>query len=408
MDSTNKPERATIRDVAHRANVSPSTVSATLNGSPAVADSTRLRVLAAVNELRYHADSNARNLRYRRAHSIGLMVPELTNPFFAMLAEGAEWAARERGYTLVLCSTHLESQLEADYVGLFETARIDGLIVNSGMGQPFGQLASDCPLVVVDQRIPGLEAPFVGSDNLGGGRAAARRVTDLGHRRIGIVTGPAGLWTAEQRLAGYREALIAAGIDVAATPTASGDFQLEGGIRAASELLSGDRAVRPTVLLVANDLMAVGCMRYCATNGIRVPEDVSIIGFDDVPLASLWAPTLTTVSQSARRIGDAAGDLLLAQVSGHGSAQVTDRIFPTTVVERQSLTAPGAAPFAKASTVTPTSTPDGNVRIYARTVASRSQGNVTSQYEKEDTVVSNQGSHDEFAWGPDANRETCI
>jgi DNA-binding LacI/PurR family transcriptional regulator len=326
--------RPTIKDVARRAEVSFSTVSAVLNATAPTSQATRLRVLAAVAELGYEPNSQARNLKRSRSHAIGLIVPDVLNPFFALVAEGIGDEARRRDYVLVLCSTDSDADREASYARLLRARRLDGVIHLSGTGLPPAallELASSAAVVTVDERVPGLPGPFVGSDNRRGARLAAELALAHGHRRFGIVAGPTGLWTAEQRLAGHREALAAAGLDPDAVPMVRGDYRLESGRAAAAVLL----AERPTVLLVANDLMAVGCLQHLLSVGVDVPREVSVVGYDDIPLATVVTPTLTTVSQPAREMGRVAAELLLDGIDGREVPESFD--LEPTVVERESL-----------------------------------------------------------------------
>jgi DNA-binding LacI/PurR family transcriptional regulator len=315
-------------------------VSVVLNESAPASEPTRRRVLAAVRELGYEPNSQARNLKRRRAHAVGLIVPDILNPFFALVAEGVQEEARRRDYLLVLCSSDFEAEREAGHARLLRANRLDGVVYLSGTGslaEPLLDLAERAPLVVVDERVDGLTRPFVGSDNRRGARLAAELALARGHRHLGIVAGPPGLWTARQRLAGYRDALTEAGIDPAGVPTVNGDYRIESGAVAAERLLAG--AQRPTALLVANDLMAIGCLRHCARAGIAVPGDVGVIGYDDVPLAALVTPSLTTVRQPARELGRAAARILLDLIEGHDAIREID--LPAELVVRESL---GALP----------------------------------------------------------------
>jgi DNA-binding LacI/PurR family transcriptional regulator len=330
--------RPTIRDVARSAGVSLSTVSAVLNESAPASEPTRQRVLEAVRELGYEPNSQARNLRRRRAGSIGLIVPDIVNPFFALVAEGVQEEARNRDVLVVLCSSEARPDQEAHHARLLRASRLDGVIHLSGTGLPDAavvDLALDSPLVIVDERLEGLERPFVGSDNTYGGRLAAGFAIERGHTRFAIVAGPPGLSTAADRRAGYLAALEAAGIDSSAVPTVAGDYRLESGRAAAAELLSCPAKRRPTALLVANDLMAIGCMRYCADAGIAVPAEVGIVGYDDIALAALVTPGLTTVRQPAREMGRAAARMLLDQIEE--GARGADVDLPAELIVRESL-----------------------------------------------------------------------
>jgi DNA-binding LacI/PurR family transcriptional regulator len=324
----------TIKDVARRAEVSLSTVSAVLNGSAPASEATRLKVLAAVAALGYEPNSQARNLKRQRSHAIGLIVPDILNPFFALVAEGIGDEARRRDYLLVLCSTDFDGDRESSYARLLRARRLDGIVHLSSTGLPptaLVDLASSAQVVTVDERVHGFNAPFVGSDNRRGARAIAELALAHGHQRFAILAGPTGLWTAEQRLAGYREALAVAGIDPDAVPTVRGDYRLERGRIAAAELLAHE----PTVVLAANDLMAIGCLQHALARGLRVPADVSVVGYDDVPLATMVTPALTTVRQPAREMGRVAARLLLDGIEGGDVAETID--LEPEIIERESL-----------------------------------------------------------------------
>jgi DNA-binding LacI/PurR family transcriptional regulator len=342
FERDSRTARPTIRDVARSASVSLSTVSLVLNQTGPASAETRQRVLDAVRELGYEPNSQARNLRSRRAHAIGLIVPDVLNPFFALVAEGVQEEARRRDYLLVLCSSDFEADREADHARLLRASRLDGVIHLSGTGVPeeaLLELAGDSPLVFVDERVAGLDRPFVGSDNRRGARLAAEFALECGHVRFGIVEGPPGLWTASERSAGYKQALEEAGIDLAEISTFAGDYRLESGRDAAARLVGQNGLQTPTVLLVANDLMAIGCLRHCVDAGIRVPEEVGIVGYDDIALAELVTPGLTTVRQPAREMGRQAARMLLDEIEGRDGEREVD--LPAELVVRDSL---GVAP----------------------------------------------------------------
>lgn len=313
-------------------------MSAVLNESAPASEPTRRRVLAAVRELGYEPNSQAQNLRRRRAGSIGLIVPDILNPFFALVAEGVQEEARSRDFLLVLCSSEARPDKEADHARLLRARRLDGVIHLSGTGlsgDAVADLALDSPLVIVDERLEGLDRPFVGSNNRYGARLAANFAIERGHARFAIVAGPSALSTAADRLAGYLDALEDAGI-ASSVPVVEGDYRLESGGAAAAELLAGPARRRPTALLVANDLMAIGCMRYCAEAGIAVPSEVGIVGYDDIALAALVTPGLTTVRQPAREMGQVAARMLLDEIEERPRGADVD--LPAELIIRQSLT----------------------------------------------------------------------
>lgn len=336
--------RPTMKDVARHAGVSVSTVSYVLNDSGPVAPERRARVLDAVRVLDYTPNESARSLKRRSASTIGLVVPDLSNQFFALVAEGVERAAAERDVLVVLCAPEATGQPESHHAKLLRSQRVDGVIYLSGSeASPASLLELDRlgAVVLVDERIAGFDLPAVTSDNRKGAREIAAHVVEQRHRRLAIISGPSALWTAEQRLAGYREAIAAGGLDPDAVPVYVGDYGLESGRELAARALSKTAAERPTALLCANDLMAIGALEHCKSVGLDVPKDISIVGFDDQPIAALLTPRLTTVRQPARDMGYRAAELLFELLAGTGES-AEDGIFPAEVQLRESVGPPSA------------------------------------------------------------------
>jgi DNA-binding LacI/PurR family transcriptional regulator len=330
----------TIRDVAALAGVSVGTVSAVINGGSSVTEGKRLRVLKSIQDLSYKPNNSARSLRNRHVSSIGLILPDLQNPFFSSIAEGVQLAAEENDVLLVLCITWAKAEREQYYAQTLQTARLDGVIYVSGSGIPSPDLlllAKSRQILFVDESLPGVDIPFVSAENRSGARQVADYVLQLGHTSIGIIGGPPRLWTSDQRLAGYREALAGAGLDPDAAPMMAGDYDEASGYRIARELLGSAREPI-TALLCANDLMAIGAMKYARDSGLRVPVDLSIAGFDNIPSSSLVDPRLTTVTQPGRDMGRAAAELLLHQIKGTSPPALTN--FPTVLCPRDSVAAP--------------------------------------------------------------------
>jgi DNA-binding LacI/PurR family transcriptional regulator len=333
-----------MKDVAERAGVSVSTVSYVLNDSGPVAPARRERVLDAVRLLNYTPNESARNLKRRSAATVGLVVPDLSNPFFALLAEGVERAASARDVLVVLCAPEATGESESLNGRLLRSQRLDGIVYLSGAATSPASLLELTrlgPLVLVDEHLPGFDLPSVVSDNRRGARELARYVLDLGHKRIVVISGPKELWTAQQRLAGYREAFAASGWDPDDVPVLIGDYRQYSGSELAAKALAGIADERPTALLCANDLMAIGAMEYCKLAGIRVPEDVSVVGFDDLPFACLLTPRLTTVRQPAHEMGHRAATLLFDILEGKSDPEPVDP-FPVAVQVRDSVAAPVA------------------------------------------------------------------
>lgn len=337
-----KLARPTIRDVADAAGVSIGTVSAVINNRSLVADDTRRRVLSFIAELGFEPNNAARSLKRGRISSIGFIVPDLGNPFFAAVADGIQGEIADRDILLVLCTTAAKPQREDYYARVLRTQRLNGVIYLSGSGLPSAsliELAQQGSVVFVDERLPGLDIPFVNAANRSGARAVASHVLEAGHRDLGIIEGPARLWTGEQRVAGYREAIAAAGLNPDAPQAAVGDYSELSGYAAAARLLRPDQKRRPTAILCCNDLMALGVFRYCLEHGIRIPADVSVTGFDDIPLAAFLDPSLTTVAQPAREMGSAAARVLLHAI-GALKEPVGQTEFQTEVKIRKSVTSP--------------------------------------------------------------------
>jgi LacI family transcriptional regulator len=331
-----------MKDVADRAGVSVSTVSYVLNKSGPVAADRRNRVLDAIRLLEYSPNESARSLKRRSASTVGLVVPELTNQFFAMVAEGVQKAASARDVLVVLVVPDAVEQAEEAQGKLLRSQRVDGVIYLSGTGSmpaSIYELARSGPVVLVDEQIPGLDLPAVVCDSRKGAREVAKHVLDQGHERIAVIGGPPALWTAQQRLAGYREAFAGAGIDPDSVPVFQGDYRQASGTALAEQALAGPAESRKTALLCANDLMAIGAMEYCRSAELRVPQDVSIVGFDDLPISALLTPRLTSVRQPAREMGYRAATALFDLLENDESAVIGQ--MSTTIQLRDSVCPPG-------------------------------------------------------------------
>jgi LacI family transcriptional regulator len=300
-----------MKDVAVHAGVSLSTVSYVLNDSGSVSPARRNRVLDAVRVLEYSPNESARSLRRHGPSTIGLVVPDLTNAFFAMVAEGVHRAASERDVLVILVVPDTGTRSEEKQIQLLRSQRIDGVIYLSGTGSmptSIFELARSGPVVLVDEEIPGMGLPAVVCDSRRGAREVAAHVLGQGHRRVAVLGGPPALWTAQQRLAGYREAFAGAGLDPDSVPVYPGDYRQKSGYELASAALRADPNL--TALICANDLMAVGAIEYCRETGLNVPEAISVVGFDDLPLSSVLTPRLTSVRQPAREMGARAASVL--------------------------------------------------------------------------------------------------
>lgn len=308
---------ATIKDVAQLANVSFTTVSHVVNGTRFVAATTRERVLSAVERLRYVPSATARSLKTKRSHIIGMIMPSNANPFFAEVVRGVEDVCYEAGYNLIICNSDDSVQKQRRYVRVLNERKVDGLVVLSlGGDAGMSGLLSEAglPHVFVDRaRGKADMADVVQVDHELGGYLAASHLLSLGHRRIGCIAGPKALPPVRLRLKGYGKALKEAGIDPATCPLREGGFTVEGGYSAMLELL----ALRPrsTAVFACNDLMALGGLCAISSMGLSIPGDVSVIGFDDIPLAKYANPPLSTVGQPTVDIGRLAAQMLIDRIA---------------------------------------------------------------------------------------------
>ncbi|MFO1068032.1 MAG: LacI family DNA-binding transcriptional regulator [Geminicoccaceae bacterium] len=326
----------TIRDVARAAGVSTATVSAVLNDTAFVSPALRQRVEAAVAKLGYAPHSIARSLKRGRTQLLGLMIPDITNPFFTELVHVVEVAAHRAGYGVLLCDSGQDPAKERSYLQLMRSHRVDGLVLcpvgDGGLAEP--ARAGGMPLVMVDRLVPGLEADVVLMDNYAAGLAATRHLVNLGHRRIGAVAGPAGLEPADERLRGFREALALRGLAVRDGDIRHGNFEEEGAYLASLELLGGTS--RPTALFVANNHMLIGVMRAVANLAMSCPADISVAAVDDFPWANAFTPRLTTVRQPVAAMGETALRLLLERLAG-GDGPPRRIVLPAELVIRDSV-----------------------------------------------------------------------
>jgi LacI family transcriptional regulator len=332
---------ATMNDVARVANVSIATVSHVINGTRFVSAERVERVHLAMHELGYTPDATARSLRVGRTDTIGLVIPDNSNPFFAALARWIEEAGFEAGYTTILANSNERPDREHRYVSTLVSKRVDGLILSPSRGDhsTLARLLKNAgtPVVVVDREadLPGADCVLY--DNEGGSCEAARYLVELGHTSIACVAGPADATSATERVTGFRKALADAGVALPDHAVVEADFHFSGGREATARLLgTGEKF---TALFAANDLMAAGAIRELAERGLSVPGDVSVIGFDDAPLAEMISPALTTMRQPLQEMAQAAVSLLLSRLTDADGGQPTRRVLPTSLVIRES-TAP--------------------------------------------------------------------
>jgi LacI family transcriptional regulator len=309
----------TIKDVAREAKVSVGTASQALRDSLAVRESTRHRVLAVAKRLRYQPSALARGLVTRRTHTVGLLISDIANPFFIRAVRAVEDVAQEKGYNVILCNTDEDPTKETQYLRVLVEKRVDGIILATTAGSL--QAVRDVrwrriPLVLFDRELPGVAANVVKVDGVLGGRLATEHLLGLGHRRIAIIHGPVVRSTGAERLRGYLLALRAAGVRPDPALIREGNFKQDSGRELARQVL--DLSPWPTALFCTNNLMTVGALQALGERGVRIPSDLSLVGYDDMEWWTLTHPPLTTVGQPVYELGSEAMRLLLEQIEAKG------------------------------------------------------------------------------------------
>lgn len=334
--------RAVMRDIASLAGVSIATVSRVLNGRPDVSPATRDLVLQHIRNLGYVSNRNARALASGRTGLIGLTVPYMHSGFFAAIISGASEALFERDARLVLCPTLHQHDREVTVLERLMHGTTDGtlLILPSETKAELRQLQQrGAPFVVIDPSHPLDEGiPVVAAANWSGARVATEHLISLGHRRIGLITGTRDGCASVDRTAGYYSALLAASLPMSPELVREGNFCLEGGTEAAEALLNLPDP--PTAIFALNDNMAIGVLRTAHERGLQVPRDLSVVGFDDIDIASVAIPPLTTVAQPLQEMGRLAVTLLYRQIDGQ--ALEAQRVELSTRLVVRDSTAPPA------------------------------------------------------------------
>lgn len=319
---------ATIRDVARLAGVSASTVSAVTNGRSGVNPRLAERVRKAVEALDYRPDILARSLRVRYTNIIGVVMPQIASPFFSEVLRGVEDEAKQKGYSILICDSAADPGLEQRLLNTLMARRVDGILLASA--DPYFSIhklpRKSMPIVFFDRLPAGCQGPAVVVDNVGGAFEATRYLIELGHHRIAIIIGPLPISTAAERMEGFRNAMGAAGLSVPEGFIQSGEFRLEGGYRCTLEMMK--LSPRPTALFATNYEMTLGSLRALREIGIKCPEEVSVVGFDDMVIgtdgfswSTMFSPQPTTIAQPAHQLGRHAIKLLMAKIEKSDEGQ---------------------------------------------------------------------------------------
>jgi DNA-binding LacI/PurR family transcriptional regulator len=330
-----------MKDVARIAGVSIQTVSATINHKPGITDATRQKVNSAIEQLGYRPYTIARSLRTRQTHSIALVVSDIANPFYGLVASAIEDFAHNAGYSLLLHNTHDDADRETGYLQSITQRWVDGVIIVSTRSEVVGldnlNLAR-IPTVSLNHIPAGYNGPSVTIDNYKAGRIAAEHLVSLGHRRISHISGPSRLYISRERELGFLDVLQENGRTSSVCGVGSGDWGCESGFRAMRHILDCGEEF-PTAIFSANDRMAIGAMRAIAESGLRIPQDISIIGLDNIEISAYTLPPLTTIGQPMIRMALTAVDLLIKLMNGEPPPETNIVLEPTLII-RESTAKP--------------------------------------------------------------------
>lgn len=339
----------TLKELSRLAGVHPSTVARVLHNDPRqrVSDEVRERIFRLAEELHYRPNSLARSLRTRRSTVLGALIPDIANPFFASVLRGIEDVAAERGYSVILANTDDQAAREMRGLEMMRERQVDGLLLATARRQDpaIARLIEEqVPFVLVNRHTDPITPNVVVFDDYAGGRAAVEHLLSLGHRRIAHISAPDEMSTGHLRYRAYVDTLSAHGIEEDAALVARGTFREAGGYEAMKELLMVPDP--PTAVFAVNDLAAVGALNALAEAGLRVPQDVSVIGFNDVLQHTRLSPQLTTIQAPARALGAQAAERLLAMILD-GVWPDAPLLLPVALVERDTT---GPAPAGRRST----------------------------------------------------------
>ncbi len=327
----------TIKDVARESGVNISTVSRALNNGYGVNQQTREHVLAVAVRLNYRPNRVARGLVTGRSHSLALLLSDIRNPFFAEVARGAEDAALAADFDLILCNSDLDAGKQMQYVSSLAEKRVDGILMNSvaalNRAQREQLAGLGIPIVLLNRSVGGGPFSTVCADNETGGALAAQHLLDLGHRAIAHITGPRQHGNLSDRERGFLRTVRAAKNRVHAV-VLRGDFNFTGGAELTAKVL--DRYPKVTAIFAANDVMAFGAARTALERGLKIPDDLSLVGFDNLEFSSIIYPPLTTIHQPKYEMGQAAVEILLRLARGTESQTPEERRLGVKLIERQS------------------------------------------------------------------------
>ena len=337
------PKSATIQDVALAAKVSTATVSRALSNPGLLSDATREQVMQAIQSTGYRVNQAARNLRMQRAGAVLILVPNLGKPFYSAILRGLSQGFAGSDYSVLITDTENTPLSDGELVGNFTQGRVDGVVSLDGGLTP--ETLDQCRAQGVDGRIvfacewvDGAAFPSIQSDNRDGARQAIRHLAELGHRKIAHITGPRGNVLTAVRREGAVEERARLGLPARDDWIIRGDFSLECGHAAAERILAMED--RPTAVFCSADMVAFGLIAGLAARGVRVPQDISVVGFDDIDMAESYVPALTTIRQDRERLGRTAAERLLARLKGPVPGPAVEELLPVELVVRGSTAPP--------------------------------------------------------------------
>ena len=336
---------ANIKDVAEKAGVSITSVSHVINETRYVSDDLKTRVLSAMEALNYRPNTLARSLRSGRSRTIGLVIPDISNLFFAEISRKIEDKGFEYGYSVILCNTDDDLEKEKRYIDVLLEKQVDGIIfISAGEAKEniLKQMEMDIPIVVADRDIPNLTSDVVLIDNHEGGYEATNYLIFLNHKRIACITGPSLVTPSALRVEGYKHALKDAGIPINESLICQGDFRYESGENCMQNLLNNPEPI--TAVFVCNDMMALGAFRAIHEYGMKIPENISVVGFDNIPLSQTAYPALTTMAQPIAEMANISVDLLVERIqfkqklkrNHEGELDFKRLVLKANLVERES------------------------------------------------------------------------
>ena len=327
---------ATMKDIARLAGVSTSTVSHVINKSRFVSEDIAERVNKAAQDLNYAPSALARSLKMNRTRTIGMLVTTSTNPFFGEVVKGVERSCYHKGYNLILCNTEGDNERMKASINTLLQKRVDGLLLMcstlEGERIEVFDRYPDIPVVVMDWGPMLFASDKIQDNSLSGGYIATNYLIECGHKEIGCITGPLIRHQAQMRYEGYKRAVLEAGLEINPQWIVESDFECEGGYEAFNRML--EKGPLPSSIFVSNDMMAMGVLNAAHEKGIRIPEDVSIMGYDDIHIARFMSPALTTVHQPKYRLGKVAVETLLKKLEKETLEPQVVQLDPTLVVRK--------------------------------------------------------------------------